>query len=106
MAAALRSLGAHVEDVGDGDWLVTPGRLVGGGSVDCGLAGNVMRFVPPLAALADGPVRFDGDPEARRRPMAPVARRAARPGRPGGRRGARGRCRSPCTAADGCAAAR
>ncbi len=72
MAAALRSLGTHVEDVGDGDWLITPGRLVGGGSVDCGLAGNVMRFVPPLAGLADGPVHFDGDPEARRRPMAPV----------------------------------
>jgi 3-phosphoshikimate 1-carboxyvinyltransferase len=72
MAQALRTLGTTVEDVGEGDWLVTPGRLVGGGSVDCGLAGNVMRFVPPLAGLADGPVRFDGDPEARRRPMAPV----------------------------------
>ena len=72
MAQALRTLGTTVEDVGQGDWLVTPGRLVGGGSVDCGLAGNVMRFVPPLAGLADGPVRFDGDPEARRRPMAPV----------------------------------
>jgi 3-phosphoshikimate 1-carboxyvinyltransferase len=31
-----------------------------------------MRFVPPVAALADGPVRFDGDPAARRRPMATV----------------------------------
>jgi 3-phosphoshikimate 1-carboxyvinyltransferase len=72
MAQALRTLGTTIEDVGEGDWLVTPGRLVGGGSVDCGLAGNVMRFVPPLAGLADGPVRFDGDPEARRRPMAPV----------------------------------
>lgn len=72
MAGALRALGARVEDVGDGDWLVTPGPLVGDCSVDCGLAGNVMRFVPPLAGLADGPVRFDGDPEARRRPMAPV----------------------------------
>jgi 3-phosphoshikimate 1-carboxyvinyltransferase len=72
MARALRTLGTDVEDVGDGDWLVTPGPLVGGGEVDCGLAGNVMRFVPPLAGLADGPVRFDGDPEARRRPMAPV----------------------------------
>jgi 3-phosphoshikimate 1-carboxyvinyltransferase len=72
MAAALRTLGTGVDDVGDGDWLVTPGRLTGGGSVDCGLAGNVMRFVPPLAGLAEGPVRFDGDPAARRRPMAPV----------------------------------
>ncbi len=72
MAGAMRVLGTGIEDVDDGDWLVTPGRLLGGGAVDCGLAGNVMRFVPPVAGLADGPVRFDGDPEARRRPMAPV----------------------------------
>jgi 3-phosphoshikimate 1-carboxyvinyltransferase len=52
------------------DWLVTPGRFRGGGDVDCGLAGTVMRFVPPVAALADGEVRFDGDPAARARPMA------------------------------------
>jgi 3-phosphoshikimate 1-carboxyvinyltransferase len=72
MAQALRTLGAHVEDVDDGDWLVTPGPVVAGGAVDCGLAGNVMRFVPPVAGLAPGPVRFDGDEHARRRPMAPV----------------------------------
>jgi 3-phosphoshikimate 1-carboxyvinyltransferase len=72
MAGALRALGVGVEDVDDGDWLVTPARLAGGGVVDCGLAGNVMRFVPPLAGLADGPVRFDGDEGARVRPMAPV----------------------------------
>ena len=72
MASALRSLGAGVDDVDDGDWLVTPRPLVGGTSVDCGLAGNVMRFVPPVAGLADGPVHFDGDAHARRRPMAPI----------------------------------
>ena len=72
MAQALRTLGASIVDVDDGDWVVTPGRLVGGGTVDCGLAGNVMRFVPPVAGLAPGPVRFDGDEHARRRPMAPV----------------------------------
>ncbi len=38
-------------------------------TIDCGLAGTVMRFVPPVAALADGPVVFDGDPHARLRPM-------------------------------------
>ena len=54
MAEALRTLGARVEDVDGGDWVVTPGRLVGGGEVDCGLAGNVMRFVPPVAGLAAG----------------------------------------------------
>jgi 3-phosphoshikimate 1-carboxyvinyltransferase len=51
---------------------ITPGPLTGGGSIDCGLAGTVMRFIPPLAALAGAPVRFDGDPAARRRPMAPL----------------------------------
>ncbi|HMM95444.1 3-phosphoshikimate 1-carboxyvinyltransferase [Phycicoccus sp.] len=72
MADALRTLGVGVDDVDDGDWLVTPAPLTGGGRVDCGLAGNVMRFVPPLAGLATGPTRFDGDEGARRRPMAPV----------------------------------
>ena len=72
MAQALRTLGADVQDVDDGDWLVTPATIRGGGSVDCGLAGNVMRFVPPVAGLAHGPVAFDGDDAARHRPMAPV----------------------------------
>ncbi|HKC29277.1 MAG TPA: 3-phosphoshikimate 1-carboxyvinyltransferase, partial [Jatrophihabitans sp.] len=40
------------------------------GTVDTGLAGTVMRFVPPLAGLADGAVTFDGDAYARERPMA------------------------------------
>ena len=71
MADALRALGARIEDEG-ADWRVTPGPVVGGTSVDCGLAGTVMRFVPPLAALAPGATRFDGDPSARLRPMAPL----------------------------------
>lgn len=73
MAAALRTLGAAVDTSGD-DWAVAP---VGGGAsgpaqVDCGLAGTVMRFVPPVAALARGDVAFDGDPHARTRPMSSV----------------------------------
>ncbi len=74
MAAALRALGAAVEDAGPGgaDWAVRPGPLRGPAAVDCGLAGTVMRFVPPVAALAQGTVRFDGDPHARTRPMGPV----------------------------------
>lgn len=77
MADALRTLGVRVEArPGDGsfgdDLLVTPGELLGGGTVECGLAGTVMRFVPPLAALALGPVVFDGDEAARRRPMRPL----------------------------------
>jgi 3-phosphoshikimate 1-carboxyvinyltransferase len=73
MAGALADLGAGLDTTGD-DWKVTPAALRGGGTVDCGLAGTVMRFVPPVAALADGPVRFDGDPHARSRPMHEVIR--------------------------------
>ena len=41
-----------------------------------------MRFVPPIAALADGTVRFDGDEQAYARPMAPLlgALNASAPG--------------------------
>ena len=85
MAAAIAALGADVVDVpttlalgstsaGGDDWLVTPGPLRGPAQVDCGLAGTVMRFLPPVAALADGDIRFDGDPRARERPMGPVVR--------------------------------
>jgi 3-phosphoshikimate 1-carboxyvinyltransferase len=71
MADALHTLGVQVADDG-GDWVVTPGQLRGGGRVDVGLAGTVQRFVPPVATLAVGPVRFDGDPRARHRPLAPL----------------------------------
>ena len=75
MVEALVSLGTTVEEVaGDGafgpDWLITPGELTGSTTIDCGLAGTVMRFMPPIAALALGPTTFDGDEGARRRPMA------------------------------------
>ncbi|MFE7406866.1 3-phosphoshikimate 1-carboxyvinyltransferase [Isoptericola sp. NPDC057559] len=73
MIGALRALGAGIDEDGDPSTLrVTPGPLRGDVDVDAGLAGTVMRFLPPVAALADGPVRFDGDPEARVRPMLPV----------------------------------
>lgn len=69
MVGALRALGVPIEV--DGERIAFGGHdgLRGGGSVDCGLAGTVMRFIPPAAALADGPVAFDGDPRARERPM-------------------------------------
>ncbi len=79
MAQALRRLGAGVDDatssanaMASPDWIITPAALRGGGEVDCGLAGTVMRFLPPVAALCDGPVRFDGDEHARVRPMAAI----------------------------------
>ena len=71
MADALRVLGADVADDGE-HWRVAPGAPAGGARIECGLAGTVMRFVPPVAALAPGDVVFDGDPEARARPMRPV----------------------------------
>lgn len=67
MADALRELGITVGDEGDA-WRVVPGPM-NGGVVDTGLAGTVMRFVPPIAALAHGAVTFDGDERARERPM-------------------------------------
>lgn len=49
---------------------VTPHHMHGDSDIDVGLAGTVMRFVPPVAALAFGSTTFDGDPHARQRPMA------------------------------------
>jgi len=69
MIAALRSLGTVVDENATGDLLINPKPLTGGVTIDCGLAGTVMRFVPPLATLAAGDVVFDGDAAARRRPM-------------------------------------
>ncbi|MDR1152905.1 MAG: 3-phosphoshikimate 1-carboxyvinyltransferase [Bifidobacteriaceae bacterium] len=74
MISALRQLGAHIDhEDAEGDRLrVRPAPPTGQAHVDVGLAGTVMRFVPPIAALARQPVVFDGDPAARRRPMAPL----------------------------------
>lgn len=53
--------------------LITPPKqLRGWGTVDCGLAGTVMRFGPALAAFADGTTRFVGDPAAEKRPLGPL----------------------------------
>ncbi|NNG36656.1 3-phosphoshikimate 1-carboxyvinyltransferase [Nakamurella aerolata] len=73
MAAGLRALGVPVDDSGP-DWAVTPAPLRGPAQIDTGLAGTVMRFLPPLAATADGAVTVDGDPAARKRPMGEILR--------------------------------
>ncbi len=87
MRAALTTLGARFEELPDDSAACTdaalrvmpaprpfPARAAAGADgvtrIDCGLAGTVMRFIPPLAALADAPVLFDGDAAARRRPLA------------------------------------
>ncbi|MGH3829701.1 MAG: 3-phosphoshikimate 1-carboxyvinyltransferase [Pseudonocardiaceae bacterium] len=72
MVGALRALGVPVTGHGDELEVGAHNGLRAGATVDCGLAGTVMRFVPPLAALAHGPVRFDGDERARQRPMSAV----------------------------------
>ena len=77
MAEALARLGVTIvetgrDEVGNVDWAVTPGPLHGPATIDVGLAGTVMRFVPPLAALATGRIDFDGDPRARERPLGPM----------------------------------
>ena len=72
MIGALRTLGVDVE--GAGSDLRVGGRIEprAGATVDCGLAGTVLRFVPPLAALSNTAVTFDGDAQARVRPIAPL----------------------------------
>lgn len=76
MVEALRALGTTIEPLAGGgeygpDLAITPAEeLFGSTTIDCGLAGTVMRFLPPVAALALGPTTFDGDEGARRRPMA------------------------------------
>ena len=72
MIGALTTLGLDVD--GSGSDLTVSGRIAPGpdARVDCGLAGTVLRFVPPLAALSDVPVTFDGDEQARARPIAPL----------------------------------
>ena len=88
MAGALRTLGSVIEEEGSGAsgadtgqpggaggvaaWRVTPGRLTGGATVDVGNAGTVLRFVPPVAALAHGDVEFRGDDRASQRPVGPL----------------------------------
>ncbi|MHA4819103.1 3-phosphoshikimate 1-carboxyvinyltransferase [Streptomyces aculeolatus] len=74
MAGGLTALGVGIEEgagpAGAEEWRVTPGGgLRGDAAVDVGNAGTVMRFLPPVAALADGPVRFDGDPRSHERPL-------------------------------------
>ncbi|MCG7528257.1 3-phosphoshikimate 1-carboxyvinyltransferase [Streptomyces sp. OfavH-34-F] len=88
MADALRAMGVSIEETvsssasatGDASgpefsgetWRVVPAPLRGPVTVDVGNAGTVMRFLPPVAALAEGPVRFDGDPRSYERPLTGV----------------------------------
>lgn len=71
MASGLKAMGIEITDVAD-DWEITPRALTGPATIDVGNAGTVMRFLPALAALAQGSIHFDGDPRSHERPLAPV----------------------------------
>ncbi|MFE6678073.1 3-phosphoshikimate 1-carboxyvinyltransferase [Streptomyces sp. NPDC057729] len=82
MAEALRAMGVGIEetvsssssvadapDAAGEAWRVISAGLHGPTTIDVGNAGTVMRFLPPVAALADGPIHFDGDPRSYERPL-------------------------------------
>ncbi|WP_309103292.1 3-phosphoshikimate 1-carboxyvinyltransferase [Microbacterium sp.] len=74
MVEALRALGVGIEEQDAGnefgpDLVVTPARIQGGTTVDCGQAGTVMRFIAPLAGLAAHDVHLTAHETALHRPM-------------------------------------
>ncbi|MFF4112720.1 3-phosphoshikimate 1-carboxyvinyltransferase [Streptomyces sp. NPDC001714] len=74
MAGALRAMGVGIDEGvgpdGSGEaWRVLPAGFRGPATVDVGNAGTVMRFLPPVATLAAGDIRFDGDPRSYERPL-------------------------------------
>lgn len=72
MIGGLRALGVGIEQAPNGDLTVTPTPLFGPAGIDVGNAGTVMRFLPPVAAMANGLIHFDGDARSHERPLGPV----------------------------------
>ncbi|MGY1989365.1 3-phosphoshikimate 1-carboxyvinyltransferase [Mycolicibacterium fortuitum] len=75
MIDAIRTLGVNVTEAENDDTELTVSGSIAPAAdarVDCGLAGTVLRFVPPVAALSTTAVLFDGDEQARARPIAPL----------------------------------
>ncbi len=72
MIAGLRAIGVGITEESNGDLVVTPAKFYGPAQVDVGNAGTVMRFLPPVAAMATGLIHFDGDPRSHVRPLGPV----------------------------------
>jgi 3-phosphoshikimate 1-carboxyvinyltransferase len=72
MIGALRTLGVSLDSAGTE--LSVSGSIspTANAHIDCGLAGTVLRFVPAIAALGNEVVTFDGDEQARSRPIAPL----------------------------------
>ena len=77
MKNGLISMGTTISEsslLAELQWLIAPGALTGPALVDVGNAGTVMRFLPPVAALARGAISFDGDARSHERPIGPVIR--------------------------------
>ncbi len=76
MIKGLKALGIKIEilDNESSDIEITPAPLFGPANIDVGNAGTVMRFLLPIAALANGLVHFDGDPRSHERPIAPLVK--------------------------------
>ena len=72
MIGGLKALGIGIEEAANGDLTVTPAPLFGPAQIDVGNAGTVMRFLPPVAAMANGLIHFDGDARSHERPLGPV----------------------------------
>ena len=74
MIAGLKALGVEISAAANGDLSITPGQLFGPAMINVGNAGTVMRFLPPVAAMANGIIHFDGDARSHERPLGPVIR--------------------------------
>ncbi len=72
MIAGLKALGIDIQEAANGDLTITPAPLFGPAQIDVGNAGTVMRFLPPVAAMAKGLIHFDGDERSHERPLRPV----------------------------------
>lgn len=77
MRDGLRALGVKIDE-SSSKWRITPAplprRLSSPTMIEVGNAGTVMRFLPPVAAMSEGEIHFDGDPRSHERPIAPVIR--------------------------------
>jgi len=75
MIDALRTLGVEIEQLpptgpyGPDLHITPPSHFRGDITIDCGQAGTVMRFIAPLAGLADGDVTITAHESALHRPM-------------------------------------
>jgi 3-phosphoshikimate 1-carboxyvinyltransferase len=71
MISALRSIGISIDDTDDLRWRIEGRSFTRqDAQIDVGNAGTVLRFVPPIAALTNATIGFDGDEAVRRRPVA------------------------------------